>query len=58
MSDPKRTGNFSHPALRSLDERRIDPGTIQRENVDARSPLSSQIPRGRNNTGGILKERR
>lgn len=58
ISDPKSTGNFSQPPLRALDERRVSPGTVRRENIDTKSPLSTQIPRGRDNTGGILKGKR
>lgn len=48
--DPPSTGNYSKPPMRALDERRIDPGTVQRRNIDTPSPLSNQIPRGRDNT--------
>lgn len=48
---PPREGNFTSPPMRALDERRVDPGTVRRENVDTRSPLSAPIPRGQNNTG-------
>ena len=44
-----REGTFS--PLRSLAERRIDPGTMRRENIDTPSPLSRPIPRGKDNTG-------
>lgn len=36
--------------MRALTERRIDPGTQRRENIDTRSPLSTMIPRGKDNT--------
>jgi hypothetical protein len=42
-----REGSFS--PLRALAERRVDPGTMSRENIDTPSPLSKQIPRGQNN---------
>ena len=42
-------GTFS--PLRALSERRVDPGTLKRENIDTASPLSKPIPRGQNNVG-------
>lgn len=45
----QREGRFS--PMRALNERRVDPGTPHRQNVDTPSPLSTQIPRGQNNSG-------
>jgi hypothetical protein len=42
--------------LRSLNERRIDPGTARRENIDPPSLLPTHIPRGRDNTGTPARE--
>ena len=41
-------GRFS--PMRALNERRIDPGTLQRQNIDTPSPLSTKLPRGQDNT--------
>ena len=41
-------GSFSN--LRALMERRVDPGTLKRENIATPGPLSAAIPRGRDNT--------
>jgi hypothetical protein len=38
-----REGRFS--PMRALNERRIDPGTLSRENVDTPSPLSKPGPK-------------
>lgn len=42
-----REGSFN--PLRALSERRVDPGTMKRENVDTKAPLSKPIPRGKDN---------
>jgi hypothetical protein len=39
------------PIVSLAPERRVDPGTPQRTNVNPTSPLSAPIPRGRDNTG-------
>jgi len=53
---PPAASNFAQPPMRALDERRIDPGTARRENIDTRSPLSTMVPRGRDNTGMPARE--
>ena len=42
-------GEFS--PLRALNERRVSPGTLKRENIDTPSPLLTLIPRGKDNSG-------
>jgi len=42
--------------LRALNERRVDPGTLARENIDTRAPLSTHAPRGQDNTGMPTRE--
>jgi hypothetical protein len=42
---PRDGGSMTTPPLRSLDERRVDPGTIRRENVDRPSLLAPVPPK-------------
>lgn len=51
-NQPKE-GSFS--PLRALSERRVDPGTMKRENVNPPSLLSKQIPRGKDNQGVVKR---
>jgi hypothetical protein len=51
-------GAMSSPPMRSLDERRVDPGTIRRENVDRPSLLSPVPPKTPVRVGGTLGKRR